>query len=173
MIQFPARAVFIVVLDLAILFAGACGQPPSKNAPLAKFDSPEACFEAITAQKDSNDVAAILQCLSEAHANFLAGNMAFQLQRYSALSDVGDASAACVNVLKTHGLGNVDIMGFLQIVDSPRPGGATPGFMQIGESISNKQAFFRDAKAAMAPIDEKLQKLRSPKSPEKAPTNSP
>jgi hypothetical protein len=83
------------------------------------------------------------------------------LQRYSALSDAGDAPAACTKVLKTYDLDKVDIMDFLQIVDSPLPGGATPGFMQIGATIADKAAFFRDAKVAMTPIDERLAKLGS------------
>jgi hypothetical protein len=166
------RSGLSVVLFSAVLSAGACGQPPAapaKAPSIPKFDTPAACVEALNGKKDGDDPAAVLPCLSEAHANFLAGNLAFQLQRFAALSDVGDAAANCQKVLKEHGLAETDIMGFLQNVDSPVPGGATPGFMQIGDSIKDKATFFRAARAAMKPIEEKLQALKGEEAPAKVP----
>jgi hypothetical protein len=168
---------FVAVALCCTPLLGACGQkaaaPASQPAAPAaqvaasaeephpehlavKFETPEACFEAMTALKENDDPAAGLRCLSEANINYLAGNLAFQLQRFAALSDGGDASAACLKVLQSHGLAEVDIMGFLQVVDSPVPGGATPGFMQIGDSIKDKPTFFRESNNAMNLVAERL-----------------
>lgn len=114
-----------------------------------KFETPEACFESLQAANKSQDVATALACMSETMRNFMLGNMAFNLERYAYLSDAGATPAQCQAVLKKHGLYGKDLMGFLQVVDSPQPGGAPLGFMQIGASIKDPAAFMTEAKNAM------------------------
>jgi hypothetical protein len=64
-------------------------------------------------------------------------------------------------VLKTHGLYGKDLMGFLQVVDSPVGGGAGLGFIQIGDSIKDKRAFFTEGSAAMVAAQKLLDDVRA------------
>jgi hypothetical protein len=134
--------------------------PKESSAKVVKFESPEACYKALIAAKKNNDPVASLPCFSDAMSNYLLGSMAFNLERMSAISDGGEPVKECQKVLKKHQLFGKDLMGFLQIVDSPGGGGAPLGFMQIGDSIANKPAFMREATAAMLKVQAELEKAR-------------
>lgn len=94
-----------------------------------------------------------LQCMSEALSNYLTGMMALELQRHMFTDPkYKGESAAVEKVLIKHGYKDKDIMGYLQLVDSPLPGGAFPGFMQIGDVVKDKPVFMDEADAALKAI---------------------
>jgi hypothetical protein len=97
-----------------------------------------------------------IQCMSEALNNYLTGMIALQLQRSMFTDEEYKTETAAVEkVLIKHGYKDKDIMGYLQLVDSPIPGGAVPGFMQIGDVVKDKPTFFKDAEAALKAIEVK------------------
>lgn len=144
---------------------------PKTAAPKAvKFETPEACYQAMFEARKSKDPAAGLPCFSETMTNYLVGNTAFQLERISHVSDGGEPVKDCVKLLKKHKLYGKDLMGFLQVADSPGGGGAPLGFMQIGDSVAEKAAFMRDAVAAMKKVQEHFEKGKA--KPEEKPAKA-
>jgi hypothetical protein len=114
-----------------------------------KFASPAACLEAFSERRKDKDPSAVLPCYTEAMVNRTVGDTAFELEQ--TLSQSGEkGSAAIQTVLKKHGLAGRDLAGFLKLVDSPTPGGAGIGLMQIGASVKDKVLFLREAAAAKA-----------------------
>jgi hypothetical protein len=165
----------LFLLTIALASAWICepcrAQAPAKKGPaattpatpkaVAKYETPAACYAAMVEAGKGKDPAAILPCFSEAMQNHLLGNMAFNLERFGALSDGGEAAAASQKVLKKHGLYGKDLMGFLQVVDSPVGGGAGLGFIQIGDSIKDKRAFFAEGSAALTAAQKLLEEVRA------------
>jgi len=159
-----------VYLWVLLLLAGdplmgfVCAQPGKPIEEVAKpaapkavvFATPEECFAAFQKSAVANSKEAQLACMSTALSNYLTGVMALQLQRSMFTDEAFKAESAAVEkVLIKHGYKDKDIMGYLQVVDSPRPGGAIPGFMQIGDVVKDKLSFFNEAEAALKAIQKK------------------
>lgn len=162
--RFTLTLLIAFVLVASVCIGAGCAQ---QAAPVAEvkaaaavkavvFATPDECFVAMQNAGISGSKADQLACMSEALSNYLTGMIALQLQRSKFTDEEFQAESAAVDkVLVKHGYKDKDIMGYLQVVDSPVPGGAVPGFMQIGDVVKDKTTFFTEAEAALKAIEVK------------------
>jgi DNA-directed RNA polymerase subunit RPC12/RpoP len=115
----------------------------SQPAATPGFATPEACFAAYQKAIAADDAAATLECLSEEMVRMAAAQIAVELQR-SAFMDPS-APPAANELLKQHQLDDLDIMGMLQIADSPSSEGPSSVFRTVGASIAEPEKFVIEA----------------------------
>lgn len=156
---------FLLGLIVQMSTAFDAAEPPSTDeepaiALSSGFETPEKCFYAVLKAQDGDDVATVLPGYSEALLNHTLGSIALKLEQYAHISDLGDEPKACRVVLEEYGLNDADLTGFLQVVDSPIPGGATAGLVQIGDTIEDKISFMREGSQAIVVVNEKIEKLQ-------------
>lgn len=160
MIQRLTFTLLIACAFVTNVGSGCAQQAPTEGAKATVFATPEECFAAMQKAGASGTKAEQLACMSEALSNYLTGMLALQLQRSIFTDeDFKAESAAAEKVLLKHGYRDKDIMGYLQLVDSPVPGGAVAGFMQIGDAVKDKAAFFAEAETALKSVEAKSAKL--------------
>lgn len=133
--------------SLLVVLAGLCCSWLKAADELPKYATPEECFKAFQAADKDEDWRARWNCCTTANANIQVGNMAFQVEQIQIFREADRKSAT--TLLEKHNLGDIDIMGALQIADSPNGGGVERALNRVGAKVDQKAEF---AKAASALI---------------------
>lgn len=105
------------------------------------FETPESCWAAMTKARETEDPVATLHCLAAEDRDAFVGRLAYEVERVSFMWPPEEGGEAAERLLQRHGLVDTDIMGALQIADSPGGGGIGPVFEAAGNLIRNQPAF--------------------------------
>lgn len=128
--------------------------PAFGNGPNEKvYKTPEACFEAMIQAKENEDMVALLTTFTADEQNIQVGNLAYHVEREIFFQT--PKSEAAQQLLNKNGLEDADIMGSMQISDSPGGKGAGFALKLAGEAIKDKPQFMKEAIELLNPKAEK------------------
>jgi hypothetical protein len=113
-------------------------------APLGCTPStPESCWESLEFATAKHDTVGILKCLATEDRLISLGGLAYEVESLIVFRTPSEQKALAL--LKRHGIDGLDIMGALQIEDSPGGSGADAVFTGVGQKIKNPFAFAKEA----------------------------
>ena len=98
--------------------------------------SPQECFERMTEAADSNDVITLLECFAQEDRNRQVGMLAYHVERFIVFQ-TEEKDQALALLTKYH-LEKTDIMGMMQIYDSPGGQGAAKAVEVVGSQIQDQ-----------------------------------
>lgn len=121
-------------------------KPHSKRSrtsePLVN-SSPQECFERMTEAADSNDVITLLECFAQEDRNRQVGMLAYHVERFIVFQT--EQKDQALALLTKYRLEKTDIMGMMQIYDSPGGQGAAKAVEVVGSQIQDQKAFLEEA----------------------------
>lgn len=114
------------------------------------FSRPEECWEYLLAAKASGDRFAMIQCVATKDRFAHLGSLAYEIERLIMFNTPMKQSA--IGLLSDHGLSGVDIIGALQVADSPGGKGAGNIFPDVGRMITEPTIFAKKATDLLASV---------------------
>lgn len=114
----------------------------SGDKELPTFSTPEQCYNALIKARKSKDAVAALACFADADRNQQVGTIAYLVYMHS-FTDAKNKDAA-VALLKANSL-QIDMMGVLQLYDSPSGEGAAKAFERFGARVEHHARFTKKA----------------------------
>jgi len=118
-------------------------------APLGCTPStPESCWESLEFATAKQDTVGTLKCLATEDRLISLGRLAYEVESCIFFRTPSEQKALAL--LKRHRIDGLDIMGALQLADSPGGAGADSVFTGVGQKIKNPFAFAKEATELIA-----------------------
>ncbi|PQO40696.1 hypothetical protein C5Y97_05615 [Blastopirellula marina] len=123
-------------------------KPTIPSGPIVNA-SPQECFERMIAATEVKDVVTLLACFATEDRNRNVGMVAFQVERLVFFQT--DQKDQALALLTKYHLEKTDIMGMMQIFDSPGGQGAAKAVEIVGSQVKDQTAFMQEAADLLNP----------------------
>ncbi len=115
----------------------------SRTAEPLVNNSPQECFDRMTEAADSRDVITLFECFAQEDRNRQVGMLAYHVERFIVFQ-TKESEKALALLTKYH-LEKTDIMGLMQVYDSPGGQGAAKAVELVGSQIEDPKTFLEEA----------------------------
>lgn len=127
------------------------GKPACPSGPIVN-SSPQECFDRMIAATEVRDVVTLLACFATEDRNRNVGMVAYQVQRLVMFQT--DQKEQALALLTKHHLEKTDIVGMMQVFDSPGGQGAAKAVEIVGSQVKDQIAFMQEATDLLNPESE-------------------
>ncbi|MBC8377534.1 MAG: hypothetical protein H8E62_00005, partial [Planctomycetes bacterium] len=111
--------------------------------------TPQACYSAMLEATETEDLKTLFSCLATADRNQQVGWVAYHVEREAIFQT--EKRDAALTLLKKNGLEKADIMGLMQIYDSPGGKGVAKAVELVGAEVKNQPRFMKEASELLKP----------------------